>query len=147
MTNFLSKVVTEINKGVSNVSENSKNIAEKVKLNMRLQDIEKQEKALCQQLGSLVYNLYINGNIHVEQCNEICKEISSNKKRSEEIKSSIAALEQNDVSTSSEEIQQIVDGITCRCGCINEKTALFCRSCGASLSVDEREEDDNNEDI
>ena len=46
MTNFLNNMVTGINKGISNVSENSKNIAEKVKLNMRLQDIEKQEKIL-----------------------------------------------------------------------------------------------------
>lgn len=57
-------MVTGINKGVSNVSENSKNIAEKVKLNMRLQDIEKQEKVLCQQLGSIINLILLSLQLH-----------------------------------------------------------------------------------
>ncbi len=141
MAGFFDRMVYEINKGVSNVSENSKNIAEKVKLNMQLQDIEKQEKALCQQLGSLVYNLHISGDIHVEQCDGICEEITSYKKQYEQIKQSIEALEKN---TSSGDVQQIVDGIKCRCGCMNNKTALFCYNCGASLNIDENMAEDHN---
>ncbi len=145
MANFFNKVTAEINKGFSNVSENSKNIAEKVKLNMRLSDIEKQEKALCQQLGSLVYNLHISGDVHIEQCDGICADIAIYKKQCEEIKRSIAALEKNGADTSSGEIRQIVDGLKCRCGCMNRKTDLFCYNCGASLNADEYGTEDYNE--
>lgn len=147
MTNFLNNMVTGINKGISNVSENSKNIAEKVKLNMRLQDIEKQEKILFRQLGSLVYNLHISGDIRIEQCDEIFKEISSNKKQSEEIKLGIAALEQNGASGTSGEAQQIADGITCQCGCVNKKTDSFCRQCGTFLGINELQTEDCDDEI
>ncbi len=51
------------------------------------------------------------------------------------------------MNTSSNEIQQIIDGIICQCGCTNEKTDLFCRNCGASLNIDKRKAEDDYEEI
>lgn len=129
---FMDKVAVGFNKGVAAVSENSKGIVEKAKLNKQIYDIEKRRNVLLNNMGELIYNLQAAGTIQIQQCEEVCTEIDKCSEQILRLKKELNALEQHGAN---DEIYEITpdDGSKCECGFVNTKTASFCRMCGKPL--------------
>ena len=134
---FLDKVVVGLNKGVNAFSEGSKLLVEKATLNSQIQDTEKEKNKLLQSMGTLVFNLIVNGEIQLEQCNGMCTEIAAYNKKIGELQQQLQALDAAKVQQPqyvAPEAQAPQDGgIQCQCGCINKAGAKFCSKCGQAL--------------
>ncbi len=86
MASFFDKVVGGVAKGVDSLGEGSKQAIEKAKLNMQIQDIEREVNRLFTELGSRAYDIYIAGEPALEPCKAIYDEISARKKKISEFK-------------------------------------------------------------
>lgn len=135
MAGFIDKVVVGINKGVNSVSEGSKLIVEKAKLNTQIQDIEKEKNQLLINMGKLVYNLQMSGEIQIEQCAGICDGITQAEQMIADLQSQLQALETPRPQYYGEQnVQQTIEnGVRCQCGFVNKETANFCAKCGQQL--------------
>ena len=141
MAGFFDKVVVGLNKGVNTVSEGSKLIVEKANLNTQIRDTEKEKGRLLQNMGTLVYNLHTSGEINIEQCVGMCKEVATMDQRIMELQGQLQALEMPKTQPA-QYTQTIVppevitDGVPCSCGFINKDGAKFCAKCGKSLAIE-----------
>lgn len=135
MAGFIDKVVVGINKGVNSVSEGSKLLVEKAKINTQIQDAEREKNQLLMNMGNLVYNLHANGEIQIEQCAGICGGISQIEKEIANLQSQLQALETPHPQYYGEQNfqQPIENGVRCQCGFINKESANFCAKCGQQL--------------
>lgn len=143
MAGIFDKVVVGLTKGVDTVSENSKILVEKARLNTQIEEMDKKKAQLIQNLGYLVYNMQARGEVQIEQCEGICKEITSLNKQMEAFQDQIQSLEQTRTQTvqqqeeqQQEEQQETFDGVTCECGFTNKAIAKFCSKCGKPLVKD-----------
>lgn len=93
MARFFDKVVLGLNKGVNTISEGSKIIVEKANLNACIREAEKEKSDLLQNMGALVYNLQVSGEIRIKQCEEICNEIPEIEKKIEAMQQKLQSLE------------------------------------------------------
>ncbi len=132
MAGFLDKVVGGINKGVTAVSEGSKTLVEKATINTQLQELDKEKKALMQNLGMLVYNLMLNGEIQIEQCNGMCAEIHVCDQKISELSAQLQSLEAPKAAYA-----QSAGGAVCACGAVNQPGARFCSKCGSPLQANQ----------
>ena len=128
MAGFFDKVVDGINKGVSSVSEGSKNLVGKAKLNMQIQEMEGQKNKILQNIGSFVYNMAAEGTIDIPQCDEMCEEVAKINHKIAEIQEQIKNLDAPKTQAA------VVSGIICSCGFTNVEGARFCAKCGNPLS-------------
>lgn len=132
MAGLIDKMVIGLNKGVNTVSENSKIIVEKARLNTQLQDIERDKQRIFQTMGKLIYNLQSSEEIHITQCEKMCNEISELDRQILTIQEQLKAYEGTRLSSSNE--SPLTDGVQCRyCGFINSKEAKFCAHCGKMM--------------
>lgn len=137
MAGFFDKVVMGINKGVNTVSEGSKLIAEKAKLNLQLQDAEKEKAKLFQNIGMLVYNLQKNEEIHIEQAEAMLGEVDAVIEKADGIRAKLKALDAEKEQANTATAVPLQDGVVCSCGYTNGSDAKFCAKCGNKLGADE----------
>lgn len=135
MAGFLDKVVVGINRGVNSVSEGSKTFVEKAKINTQIQDLEREKNQLLINMGNLVYNLQINGEINIPQCVGICEEITRFNSSIKEQQEKLTAIEAQrggyyDEYNSAPQS----GGVQCQCGFVNKPGAKFCSKCGSPLA-------------
>ncbi len=131
MAGFFDKVVAGFDKGVTSVSEGSKNFVEKAKINTQMQETQKNKMNMFRSLGELVYNLHMSGVIQVEQCQGMCNEITSLNAKIEECQRQIADLEAKKLASS---VRTVEGGVTCpNCGSVNNAGAKFCAGCGTPV--------------
>ena len=143
MAGLFDKVVVGLNKGVNSVSEGSKSLIEKAKINTQIQDIVKENNQLFANMGMLVFNLQTRGEIQIDACSSICNEIILRNKKIEELQQQLTKLEtlkQSYPLASEEVVANAADGTKCTCGHINKATARFCANCGKSLENKQVEE-------
>lgn len=138
MSGFFDKVVDGLNRGVSTVSENTKLFAEKANLSTQIKDIERDKLHLLKDIGTLVYNLHANGEIKIEQCLNMCDEVSAMEQRILELQERLKALETTKTQSmqytqTTVAVEPVENGITCKCGFINKEGAKFCAKCGTQL--------------
>lgn len=133
MANFFTKMTKGVNDGLATVSENSKIIVEKTKLNKQIHDLDKEQELLYTNMGILAFNLQNDGVIHIEQCEEICSEINSREQKKMLLKQEIEALEHSNQPTDYSTPQTSVNGTECICGHINPESNNFCVMCGQPL--------------
>ena len=137
MASIFDKVIVGINNGINSVSEGSKNMVEKAKLNTQLQAAEDERNLVLQNIGTLVYNLHASGELSVESCKVMCYEV-------QRYNDQIAAL-QNQLQNLERGSQPGFDphlvgsmppegGVRCTCGHINQVGAKFCAKCGNRLN-------------
>ena len=142
MAGIFDKVVVGLNKGVSTVSEGSKLIIEKAKLNTQIQETEKQRAEIFRTMGNLIYNLQKNGEIHVEQCEKMCNEIGKIDQHLAELHKQLQMYESSRMQEQFYAPQSGIppeEGITCgQCGFVNSKAAKFCARCGKPLEIQEK---------
>lgn len=139
MASFFDKMLVGINKGVNAVSETSKNIAEKAKLNVKISEIEKEINKLCQQIGALVYNLHKNGEVEIEKADDMFAQMDGLIATLNELQESVKQLEANKVQPDAPvynpaptEASAPAEG-ACTCGHVNSAAAKFCAKCGSPL--------------
>lgn len=141
MADFFDKMLVGINKGVNTVSVGSKVLVEKAKLNTQIKDTEWEKNRLFQNIGTLVYNLHINGEVEIEQCAEMYSEVAAIDQKIEMLQRQLQALEspQTQPTRYAQTIQPntAANGVSCKCGFINKEGAKFCAKCGSALSADE----------
>lgn len=146
MADFLDKMVVMINRGAETISEGSKSIVEKAKINTAIHNAQERKKKAAELLGLQMYKLHMSGLAMPEEllsyCIEIetlCREIEgynqqliamNNGEGGTEVSTENDVLEQSNVSA---EEQQICKG----CGAVNKDDSLFCFNCGNKLKDDE----------
>lgn len=139
MAGFFDKVVVGLNKGVNSVSEGSKLIVEKANLNTQIKNIEKEKNILLQNMGTLVYNLHMSGEISVEQCSGMCSEVAAMDHKIMEMQQQLQTFEAQKVQapqyaqTMTPPSAPVEDGVPCGCGFVNKPGAKFCAQCGSQL--------------
>ena len=94
MMQFFEKLSKWIGEGFSIIKAYSRNILERVNINTKIKNIDNEKNRIFQNIGTIVYNLHINGEIELESCNtmfdqiaDIDKQIISLQKRVKEIES------------------------------------------------------------
>lgn len=157
MPSFFDKLVSGVNQGVSTISENSKAIVEKGKLNSQVQEARRQRGALIQNLGETVYGLLSSGELHIEQCEELLANIKECEKNAADLQMQIeqvdrmkdetlerqkqeaeqrmaqADLQRQQQQQMRQQQYQPQPGIKCECGHVNDAGNAFCRMCGKKL--------------
>ncbi len=131
MVSLFDRVVGGVAKGVDSLEEGSKQAIEKAKLNMQIQDIEREVNRLFSELGSRAYDIYIAGEPVLEPCKAIYGEISARKKKISELKRLVQLIEGG----GAYQYQNAGDGVTCICGHVNKPGAKFCGGCGKQLAA------------
>lgn len=129
MAGFIDRVVGGVAKSVDSIGEGSKQAIEKAKLNMQIQDIEREVSRIFTELGSRAYNIYIAGESGLEQCKDICDEITARKKKISELKRSVQLIENPGA------YRNVDGGVICVCGQVNKPEAKFCGNCGKQLET------------
>lgn len=132
MAEFLDKMLVGINKGMNSVSEGSKNLMEKARLNTEIKDNEAKKAHIAQQLGLLAYNLQSKGDISIEQFQAMCDEITQYNSVIEKLKANLQALDIPKAPPAAPQ-PQYQNGIVCGCGFTNKPDAKFCAKCGSKL--------------
>lgn len=121
----LSIAVTEAGKLTKTVAGKTNNLVDVTKLNIALNETERKISGLYEKIGETVYAKYTNDELNCQEFDEILKEIDSFKAEQEGLKAQIAELK---------------NAITCpECGANNDKGSEFCSKCGAKLSCDAEE--------
>lgn len=126
MAGFFDRVVVGLSKGITTVSEGSKVLVEKAKLNTKISELQKNKSKIFNEIGVLVYNLQKNGEIHVEQCSELIGQINSYDDEINVYRRQIEELK-------AQQTQQMSGGVRCECGFVNQPVAKFCGSCGSPV--------------
>ena len=134
MAGLFDKVVVGLNKGVNSVSEGSKSLIEKAKINTQIQDLEKEKNKLLINMGNLIYNLQQSGDVQIEQCGGICAEISNYNDQISELQLRLQELDINKQPQQSQLVPSNENGVVCECGFTNKVTAKFCSQCGKPLN-------------
>jgi hypothetical protein len=139
MAGFLDKLVVGVSKGVNTVSEGSKMLVEKAKLNTQIEDAQQEKNHLLHSMGTQIYHLQTSGEIQIEQCVELCNEIAGREQQIIQLKQQLQMLEEAKIQTV-QYTQPITpppvqNGIQCECGYINKDTAKFCARCGKPIQT------------
>ena len=130
MASIFDKVIVGINQGLNSVSESSKNLVEKAKINTQLQDFERERNLLLQNIGTLVYNLQVSGELTVDKCSEMCYEVQKYNEQIASLQNQLKALEKSAQPSAVPE-----NGVRCSCGFVNKADARFCAKCGQTLNM------------
>lgn len=133
MASIFDKVIVGINQGLNSVSESSKNLVEKAKINTQLQDFERERNLLLQNIGTLVYNLHASGELTVEKCSGMCLEVQRYNEQIASLQEQLKFLEKS-VQPSTDGVAP-ADGIRCSCGFVNKPDARFCAKCGQAMNI------------
>ena len=124
MADLFDKMLVGINKGVTSVSEGSKNLMEKAKINTAISDAEKEKNKIAQQLGIQAYNLYLNGTALPVELRNFCLEITDKNETIQALQKKLAELDNKEPSAG---------GSVCACGFVCRPGAHFCPKCGNAL--------------
>lgn len=133
MANFFDRVVYEVNKGVSSVSESSKSILEKSKLNGAISECEEQKLKIAQGIGIKIYNMYMSGAEIPEDvkadCDKITAKISEIRSHKQRLCTLKEQADANKFGTQASAAKKI-----CKCGFENTPDSHFCAQCGEKLN-------------
>ena len=128
MANFFDRVVYEVNKGVSSVTESSKELLEKSRLDGAINECKEQKLKIAQEIGVKIYNMYMTGEEVPDAVKTDCdgitqkiNEIKAHKRRLDEIR----AQEQGEQNTTKK---------VCECGFENAPASNCCQKCGKKLN-------------
>lgn len=130
MADFFDKVLVGINKGVSSVSEGSKNMMEKAKINTSISDAEKEKKRIAEQLGIIVYDLHQNGEVLPEAVLAFCDQITEINNQIATLRQKLTAMEMPKETPTS---APAAGGFCPNCGSPVREGAKFCGKCGNAM--------------
>lgn len=125
MANFFDRVVYEVNKGVSSVSESSKGLLEKTRLEGAIRECKEQKLKAAQEIGIKIYNMYMEGKDVPDEVKGDCGTITA---KINEIKSHRQKLEDIKRQSENPSAKKV-----CECGFENTPDSNFCEKCGKKL--------------
>ncbi len=127
MADFFDKMLVGINKGVASVSEGSKNLMEKAKLNAAISDDEKEIRSLFEKLGQEAFGLFKAEEPLPESMAAICTEIQGKQDAIKEMQEKLAAME------AAREAAKEGIAFCPACGAQVKTESKFCGKCGTAL--------------
>ena len=130
MANFFDKLADEVGRSINNVSTSSKNMVEKANINTQIRGSDKERSRILQNIGTIVYNLHMNGETELEACNAMFSEITAIDKRILDLQQRINEIDSAKMQTAA---PPQANGIVCECGHANAQGAKFCANCGKEL--------------
>ncbi len=129
MADIFDRVRQGIDKGITTITARSKELLENSKLNSQIRTLKDQKKAALEELGNIVYVMFLKGDLDAER-----------------IKAKAAAIAELDNQTkgAEEELRRVFEetqntlGIgkisgRCDCGAGISDGAKFCRHCGRKV--------------
>ncbi len=134
MADFFDKMLVGINKGVSSVSEGSKQLMEKAKINTAISDAEKEKLKIAEQLGIQAYTLQQNGVEIPEALLSFCEEISARNQTISDLKKRLLEMDApKETAPIPMATPNHVGGYCPDCGSPCNVGAKFCPKCGKAL--------------
>ncbi|MBQ7036573.1 MAG: zinc ribbon domain-containing protein [Clostridia bacterium] len=134
MADFFDKMLVGINKGVNSVSEGSKNMMEKAKINTSISDAEKEKLKIAEQLGIQAYALQQSGVELPEALIPFCEQITARNQMIADLKKRLAEIDAPKETASIPMATANPVGSYCPdCGSPCNTGAKFCPKCGKAL--------------
>ncbi len=134
MADFFDKMLVGINKGVNSVSEGSKNMMEKAKINTSISDAEKEKLKIAEQLGIQAYALQQSGVELPEALIPFCEQITARNQMIADLKKRLAEIDAPKETASIPMATANPVGSYCPdCGSPCNVGAKFCPKCGKAL--------------
>ena len=134
MADFFDKMLVGINKGVNSVSEGSKNMMEKAKINTSISDAEKEKLKIAEQLGIQAYALQQSGVELPEALIPFCEQITARNQMIADLKKRLAEIDAPKETASIPMATANPVGSYCPdCGSPCNVGAKFCPRCGKTL--------------
>lgn len=136
MAGFLDNVLNNLNKGIESVSNNSKTMMEKSKLNGNIKTIEAEKKMAFEAIGMSLYNFMLNtteGDFPREEALNLCAQIAEKDNMINDIKARIAELDADNAPKAEVPVQEGPQPVVCSCGFTNAPGAVFCARCGNKI--------------
>lgn len=135
MKQFFEKLSRWIGESFNVIRAYSRNILERVNINSKIKNIDNEKNRILQNIGTIVYNLHMNGEIELESCNAMFDEVSNIDKQIISLQKRVEEIESDDVIIPASQNEQGIpdNGIVCECGHANKEEAKFCAFCGKEL--------------
>ena len=133
MADFFDKMLVGINKGVNSVSEGSKNMMEKAKINTAISDAEKEKIRIADQLGIQAYTLRQNGVELPEALIPFCEQITVREQMIFDLRQRLANLEAVKEAPTIPMAGPVAGSFCPACGAACREGAKFCPNCGHTL--------------
>lgn len=129
MSDFLSKLTGDLNKGIKNISSMGKELIETSKLKGEIKEVQDSISEKYTQLGKRVYEMHNKGGLVEADIRNSCSEITVLFKRITELETEIRKVEEEALKT-----RQGAEKTACpNCKAINNSTDKFCFSCGTPI--------------
>lgn len=129
MSDFLSKLTGDLNKGIKNISSMGKELIETSKLKGEIKDVQDLAETKYSQLGKRVYEMYNKGGLNDVDIKSGCAEITLLFKRITELEAEIRGVEEQAIKE-----RQGAEKTACpNCKAINNCEDKFCFSCGTPI--------------
>ena len=135
MREFFDNFFEGIRECVKKIRTASRNMIEKVRITTKIKDNDKEKSRILQDIGTIVYNLHINGEMELESCNTMFDEVRNIDKQIISLQKRVEEIEDDNVivSASQNELSIPENSIVCECGNVNKEGAKFCVFCGKEL--------------
>lgn len=127
-----------VNKGVTTVGANSKAMAEKMKVKMAINNLEKERLQLLQILGQRVYEMVKDQNADWKDENlvDLVKDIDKNMEHIADHREQLTQVEEelNRAMSTDQHVPKV--HVTCQgCGYINDSNTGFCTKCNNPIGT------------
>jgi hypothetical protein len=131
MGDLFQKVKQGIGKGIATAGVKSKELLETTKIKSQINGLEDQKKALLEELGNIVYTMFIKGGFDEERLKTKCSAVAA---LDDQIKQKEEEL--REVHLKAEEALGKPKAITvCTCGETIYEGTKFCGKCGKELDI------------
>jgi len=126
MADFFDKVKQNINKGITTASVKSKEMLEVTRLNGQISTIQQQKNSAIEELGNIVYTMFLKNSFDEARQQEKCDSI-------QKLDNQIKKLEDEILDVQNKARQSLGGAIAiskCSCGADIFEDTKFCGSCG-----------------
>lgn len=122
MSDFFEKALTGITGAARAVTDSLTYLLKKTRIKKRIQDTQYKKMQMLRNLGELVYNLHMSGDLSVDECVPMCDKITSYSEVIKELQTKAQEIEDMKIAPAVEEKPQIPEPDTAVCTDINDET-------------------------
>lgn len=122
MSDFFENLLTEITGGVKTVSDSLTYLLKKTRIKKQIKDTQYKKMQMLRNLGELVYNLHMSGEVSVEECVPMCDKITSYSEMIKELQTKAQEIEEMKITPSVKDTTQISEPDTAVCTDNNDET-------------------------
>lgn len=115
MSDFFEKVLTGITGAARAVTDSLTYLLKKTRIKKRIQDTQYKKMQMLRNLGELVYNLHMSGDLSVDECAPMCDKITSYSEQIKELQSKAREIEEQKIAPAVEATPQIPEPDTAVC--------------------------------